>query len=283
MRKLLYHATALAERIFGRRQVVRLSRFVLNQARRDGRNDIDLNGELLVQAVVLGKAGRPATIFDVGANLGQWSTHILRASHTATNLHVFEPSSACVARLRDTLRSTADVTVMINQMAASSTEGSAVLFQPHEFAGSSSLHASSVESTEMPLEEMVATVTLDRYCRENDVEQIDLLKIDAEGHDFHVLLGAKELFERQLIQVAQFEYNHRWVGSRRYLKDVFDLAAPLDYAVGKVTSAGIEWYERWVPDLETLVEANYLMARRDAVGRFPAVRWWGAPDDRGAT
>lgn len=259
------------ERVVGRRCLVRVSRFVLNHARRDGPNGIDRNGELLVQRHALEVGGDPALVIDVGANVGQWSGHLVDQCSTSLDLHVFEPSAGCIDRLRETLRSTDRIHVTLNQAAASSEEGEATLFKPHEMAGSSSLHDTVAADA---LHETVRTLTLDRYCAESDITHVDLLKVDAEGHDYHVLVGARSLLEKGAIDVLQFEYNHRWIGARRYLKDVFDLVVPLGYHVGKVTPEGIEWYPKWEPQLETLIEANYVAARQGPWQLMPAVAWW---------
>ena len=41
------------------------------------------------------------------------------------------------------------------------------------------------------------------------------------------------------IQVTRFEYNHRWVMSRNFLRDAFELLLPLGYELGKLTPG--EW------------------------------------------
>lgn len=262
------------ERVLGRRRLVRISRYLLNHARRDGPNEIGENGELLVQRFALEQAGPRAVIFDVGANVGQWSSALLDQCSCPLDLHVFEPSAATFGRLKQTLCSQGPVTIVLNHLAASSTEGSATLFKPHELAGSSSLHP--VAGSHLA-PETVETTTLDRYCDDRHIDHVDLLKIDAEGHDHHVLLGASGLLARRSIDVVQFEYNHRWIGPRCYLKDVFELVEPSGYRVGKVTPEGIEWYPRWSPELETLIEANFVAALPAVAEGMAAIGWWAEP------
>jgi hypothetical protein len=89
-----------------------------------------------------------------------------------------------------------------------------------------------------------------------------------------VLHGARECLGAGLITVAQFEYNHRWVHARQFLKDTFDLLEPLGYRVGKLTPRGMESYPGWDPDLETFIEGNYLACTANAAYRLPQVAWW---------
>ncbi|HKZ07869.1 MAG TPA: FkbM family methyltransferase [Methylomirabilota bacterium] len=67
----------------------------------------------------------------------------------------------------------------------------------------------------------VEVVTLDEVADKRGWPRIDLLKIDAEGYDLHVLEGAERLLERQAIDIFAFEYNAPWIASRRFLKDAW--------------------------------------------------------------
>ena len=51
----------------------------------------------------------------------------------------------------------------------------------------------------------IKATTLDQYCKENEIEKIDLLKIDVEGHDFEVLLSSKALLKESRIKLIKVE------------------------------------------------------------------------------
>tara|TARA_Y100000389_G_C17249604_1_gene407410 strand:- start:34 stop:738 length:705 start_codon:yes stop_codon:yes gene_type:complete len=46
--------------------------------------------------------------------------------------------------------------------------------------------------------EVVQSIMLDKFCKKNNIKNIDLLKIDTEGHEFEVLLGAKNLLKKDI-------------------------------------------------------------------------------------
>jgi len=46
--------------------------------------------------------------------------------------------------------------------------------------------------------ELVQSITLDKFCKKNDIKKIDLLKIDTEGHEFEVLSGATNLLKKNI-------------------------------------------------------------------------------------
>jgi hypothetical protein len=76
------------------------------------------------------------------------------------------------------------------------------------------------------------------------------------------------------ISVIQFEYNFRWIFARSYLRDALDFLDGHGYVVGKLTGEGVEWYERWRPELESFQEANYLATPRALRGNFASVTPW---------
>lgn len=268
----------LAVRILGRRQVVRISRFALNRARLDVQNTIQSNGESQLQLDVLQGvlSGKQITIFDVGANVGQWSQQLVASADSLgvtkrMQVHAFEPSTFSSDRLRKALEGKP---VLINKMALSDTPGEAKLHIIHEGAGSNSLHKSS-HLVPSEIEESVLISTLDEYCKAMGIESIDLLKIDTEGHDHLVMKGATALLGQRKIAAVQFEYNHRWIAARHYLRDAFDLLSPLGYQLGKITPVGIEAYpDGWDPDLETFVEGNYLAWDPAQLVGIKIVPWW---------
>jgi FkbM family methyltransferase len=277
LRRIGAGVAASVEKLAGRRQLVRASRFLFDYARLDGPNDMARNGELKVQGVVLARsASNPVIAVDVGANVGAWTTKLLseaRRQSRKVRVHAFEPAEATYQGLRVKLHDGYDDCVTAVKAALSDHTGKGTLFKLHELAGANSLHTIA-GNTEDLTRESVELCTLDDYCAQVGIDHIDLLKVDAEGHDHLVLRGASQLLARGAIDVAQFEYNHRWIGARRYLKDAFDDLGPLGYLVGKVTWRGIEWYPGWRPELETFREGNYVAVRPELRGWFPPVSWW---------
>lgn len=253
----------------GRRRAVRAARFVTNVLRYDDGNRIESNGEIMVQRVAL---SRPQpVVFDVGANVGQWSTSLLAQPGFPAEVHAFEPSSYTRERAGQNLGDR----VHLHGTALGERAGRATLHIAREGAGINSLVEFGDERNNVGVEDVLVD-TVDEFARSHLISDITLLKIDAEGSDLAVLRGAFDMLTAARIGVAQFEYNWRWVFSRSYLKDVFDLIEGLpEYTVGKVTHVGVEFYSAWHFELETFREANYVIVRRDWTKAFPAVTWWG--------
>ena len=269
-------ATDLTCRAAGRRTVVRTARYVLSRARLDYPNDMSTNGESALQRWILrfSQAGEQIHVADVGANVGRWSESMLAAAsqagrETDLRLHAFEPDSRAFTRLAEALDGRP---ASLNEMALSDRQGTSPFYVVAPAAGTNSLYP--VPGANPVVQESVVTTTLDSYAKQSGVTRFALVKIDAEGHDLVILRGAHALLAEHRIAVAQFEYNHRWILGRFFLRDAFEFLLALGYRVGKVTPRGVEFYPGWDADLETFVEGNYLACVPEAAVELPAVTWW---------
>ncbi len=70
---------------------------------------------------------------------------------------------------------------------------------------------------------MVDVIDLDTFVAENDISQIDLLKIDTEGHELEVLKGASNLLRENRVRAIQFEFNEMNVVSGVFFRDFYQL------------------------------------------------------------
>jgi FkbM family methyltransferase len=277
LRQTVVATTDLACRVAGRQQVVRSARFVLRRACLDVPNNMRTNGELWLQrrVIELSPPGEAIPVVDAGANIGRWSTAMLQAARQGgrlsdLELHAIEPCSYTFERLSETLTGQP---VSLARLALSDRGGTSTLHVLAPGAGTNSLHKPAGAPAGATREE-VPTRTLDDYAGNSGLERIAFVKIDAEGHDLAVLRGARRLLDTQRITVMQFEYNHRWVYGRFFLRDAFELLQPAGYRIGKLTPKGIEFYPAWDADLETFVEGNYVACTDWAAKRLPSVKWW---------
>ena len=269
-------ATDLTCRAAGRRTVVRTARYVLSRARLDYPNDLSTNGESALQHWILrlSQAGEQIHVADVGANVGRWSESMLAAAskggrETDLRLYAFEPDSRAFARLTEALDGRA---ASLSKMALSDRQGTSLFYIVAPAAGTNSLYP--VPEANPVTQENVVTTTLDSYAEQSGVARFALVKIDAEGHDLAVLRGARTLLAEHRIAVAQFEYNHRWVVARLFLRDAFESC--WRSATGSASSPRVGWefYPSWAADLETFVEGNYLACDPEVVAELPGVTCW---------
>ena len=63
-------------------------------------------------------------------------------------------------------------------------------------------------------QENVSIITLDEYCKKNNIGNIDIIKIDTQGYEDKVLKGCSELIKNDKINLIQVELC-------RYLRKIF--------------------------------------------------------------
>jgi len=109
--------------------------------------------------------------------------------------HLFEPNLEFVAKLEEKVGDKPNV--YINAVGVGYTDGiGKYSVGVQGFIGGEA----RVSSTEYEYR----IINLDRYVRENKLENIDFLKVDVEGYDFKVLLGAPVAIGRS--RFIQYEY-----------------------------------------------------------------------------
>lgn len=139
-----------------------------------------------------------ATIIDVGANVGQFSS-LARSAFPAAKLVAFEPIPDCARDLR--ARFADDPAVSVVECALGDTEGEVVLHR-NEFSPSSSIlpmderHKSAFPHTTQNSTIVIPQRRLDDVLAAMTVADPFLLKLDVQGYELHVLRGATRTLER---------------------------------------------------------------------------------------
>lgn len=196
-------------------------------------------------------------ILDVGANVGQ-SARRFSADFPHAVIHCFEPVPAAY---QDLARNTADLAqVHTHPIAMSAEEGWTDIYIGTE----SSLSSAAVRS---PGDVAVAfkASTVDAFCEANGIEAIDLLKIDTEGYDLHVLAGAARtlaagLVRFVLVEAALADGDPRFIGIGSFVAQL----APHRYEV-----FGLYDQMPHLAGRKSLAYFNLLFAHADEIERGP--------------
>jgi FkbM family methyltransferase len=230
-------------------------------ARFDGENQLDAatNGELNVMKEWL---PRCRVAFDVGAHRGDWTAAAL-AINPALEIHAFEPASDSFAALA---ARTLPAQVHRHRLALGARAEQRALYALGDDSQLRSLYPRSGLEARIaaPREiERVAVTTLDAYCAEANIDAIDFLKIDAEGHDLQVLRGGSALIARHAVWFVQFEYGQPNIESGDLLKDFFAFFAGTRYKLYKIHAEGVSPHPRYNAGLENFQYQNWLAVRHD--------------------
>lgn len=106
--------------------------------------------------------------------------------------------------------------------------------------------------------ETIELETLDNYCSNHGITQIDFLKIDIEGHELEALKGASQLLKQGKVKVIQFEYGGTYIDARILLKDIFSLFNDLPYDLYKIYPQDLKKATMYAQNLENFQLQNWL-------------------------
>jgi FkbM family methyltransferase len=195
--------------------------------------------------------GPDPIVFDVGSNKGDWASIL---APNVKEIHVFEPNIVLLhySMVRfDTLKN-----VVYNNVALFSESREADFFYfTNNNNGLSSLYYNEYwVELNLPMQKgKTKTITLDSYWQRDSA--IDFLKIDVEGADFDVLIGAERLLKNKQIRFIQIEYSTHYQLAGRTFQDVVDFIRKYGYEIYHFDG------ETFIPySDETKAENFYIMA-----------------------
>jgi FkbM family methyltransferase len=145
------------------------------------------------------------TILDIGANDGSTALELHSRFPTA-RIFAFEPHPTTYALLTAATKNVPHVLAVNTALgAAPGTLPMSVYTESRVNTLKPSFHADGRFQPTDPIH--VPVTTVDTFCTQNDIEEIDLLKIDTEGFDLHVLQGATGILERGAVRFIYVECN----------------------------------------------------------------------------
>lgn len=197
--------------------------------------DFDRNGErrLLERMAAL----RARTVFDVGANVGDWTLAAAQLLPDA-HIHSFELSPRTWRTLSQRV---SGPRFTVNNCGMGDRDGT---MEFKDYGENSTVNTLLTEATyhdarQTAVVSKAEIVTGDSYCARHGIGQIDLLKIDVEGADHLVLAGFEGMLRAKAVRVVQFEYGYTHGDAKFLMRDFHALFARHGYAVGRLERRGV--------------------------------------------
>jgi FkbM family methyltransferase len=156
----------------------------------------DTDGEV---AVFLSLLKEGMTVVDVGANTGMYSLQAGVAVGPTGRVYAFEPFPDVYRRLSEHIRLNGASNVLGVPVALADREG-VVTFHLGRLGSQGSLFR---VDTDRAIQ--VGTRTLDSFLAEQGVGRVDVVKVDVEGAEMHVLRGMPELLSGATRPALMFE------------------------------------------------------------------------------
>jgi FkbM family methyltransferase len=202
-------------------------------------------------------------LFDVGANIGGYSIELTKAFPAKNvKIHSFEPSPTAYTTLEYALSSYENV--FAHNIGFSDVETEAKLYTNTLGSVIGSVYNRNVEHHGGVMEETetIQLTTIDKFCKENGIEEIHFLKLDVEGHEMNVFRGASEMIKNDAIDIIQFEFGSCNVASRTYFQDYFLLLRE-KYTIYRLLANGLYPVVSYKDRYEMFLATNYVAIRNN--------------------
>lgn len=196
-------------------------------------------------------ACRPGmTFLDVGANVGYYTALAMRTLGSGGTIIAMEPDPESFSYLRKTVALNGNVKVTCVPKAASTGSGNATLFISRDNRGDNRLYANELCTGSL----VVKTVAVDDLLAELGIQSVNLVKIDVQGFEGHVLRGMEATLARSSPLIVMMEFwPHGLRSSGFEPSEIFALCERLTLRVYEIAQDGKLWL---LKDPETMIR-NY--------------------------
>jgi FkbM family methyltransferase len=144
-------------------------------------------------------------VFDLGAHVGYYALTAASLLKDSGEVHAFEPTANLAERIRLNSDLNGFSNVTVTQNAVSDSTGVATFHLSSEDPEANSLYFDG--ATERSIS--VPTVSLDHYIEKKEIKRVDIVKIDCEGAESKILMGAKKLLKLADAPIILLEVNPR--------------------------------------------------------------------------
>jgi FkbM family methyltransferase len=209
---------------------------------------------------------KPRLAVDIGGNIGDYSAE-LRRNNPELEIHIFEPSKTNIDKLKNRFQH--DKFLHIVPEALSHETGKAVLFSNEPGSGMGSMTKRRLDhfNIEFKTTEEIVTSRFEDYWRSHlGSREIDLAKIDVEGHELQTLQGFGEAIN--FSKVIQFEFGGCNIDTRTYFQDFWYFFKSHGFDIYRITPFGVEMIHKYREVDEFFKTTNFIAVRQKNENNF---------------
>tara|TARA_X000000950_G_C13809646_1_gene617061 strand:+ start:66 stop:920 length:855 start_codon:yes stop_codon:yes gene_type:complete len=167
--------------------------------------------------------------FDVGAHIGIVSLAVSKSISSKGKIFAFEASKLNIDFLKYHIKSNNIKNIkVINKLVTSTVKKDQSFFESNEVSGMNSVI--SINEKQITQKKNVQSTTLDEFC---EIKKIypDILKVDIEGSEIDMLIGAKGIIKKMkpLIFLSYHPFHIKKLGYDKSI--IFDILRELDYKI----------------------------------------------------
>ena len=173
-------------------------------------------------------ASKLQVAFDVGSNVGNYARAIKQLNKSC-QVYAFEPHRAAYERLS---KNAEENDFRSFHFGFGKENGTSALYDYANlsFSSHASIHPTVIGDIHkgQRVRHEIEIRTIDAFVEQYGIENIDLLKIDTEGCEYDILLGASRVLEANKVKLIHFEFNEMNVMSRVFFRDFLSLLRDFD-------------------------------------------------------
>jgi FkbM family methyltransferase len=198
---------------------------------------------------------------DVGGNKGLYTKGILEI-YKPKQIHIFEPSKTNIEILKEKFKD--NKFIYINDCGLSNVNSNSILYSNESGSGLGSLTKRKLDhfGIDFSVEENIELIRFDEYWVKNiNDKEIDLLKIDVEGHELEVLEGVGEKIKN--IKIIQFEFGGCNIDTRTYFQDYWYFFKKNNFQIFRITPFGNYEIKNYKEEYERFQTTNYFCVNKN--------------------
>jgi FkbM family methyltransferase len=176
------------------------------------------------------KAINNPIVLDIGAHSGTYSNKVKSLSPSA-EIYAFEPHPRSFERLQSEALRWGYTAI---NLGCGAKAGYVDLFD-YADNDQGSQHASLYRDVIQTIHNasssarQIQITSLDSFVEQKGIRRVNLLKIDTEGNELNVLVGARKSIESQLIDIIHFEFNEMNAVSHVFFRDFYMLLPQYEF------------------------------------------------------
>jgi len=194
---------------------------------------------------------------DCGANIGLYTEELI--SHIGENYegYLFEPSKSNYINCQNRFEGNASLTIL--NYGLSDQKKVSALYADFDGSGLASISKRRLDHFGISFDhsEQISLVAFDDFWEQNlEQREIDLFKIDVEGHELSVLQGMVRSISK--IHVLAFEFGGANIDSRSFFQDFFYFFLTKNFRLYRITPFGPLRINEYSEQLEFFMKTNYI-------------------------
>jgi FkbM family methyltransferase len=189
-----------------------------------------------------------SVVLDIGANIGLYS--LAAAGHNAKTVYSFEPDPVSYTNLKRNIETNHCVNVLLQNVAVSDKSGSADLSLGSRYPlDRGNLHLISKPLGSGQSHITIDTISLDEFFV-NRPKQINIVKIDVEGHEYEVLRGMSNLIQTNksmkfFLELNPFALDRNGTDANAFIEYLYCISSSY-YYIDEINRSKMEVSKEWL-------------------------------------